>query len=107
MADLPSLAPAKPAPPKPDPLPLMSATCEGGDVDMARKLARFPNLVHAPAQHGEGIRTHLKGKCVKEIAASAAAAGLYKALDAEASKHGVDLHELCDALRFAREHKLV
>lgn len=93
--------------PEPELSHVFAAKVEGGDVEMARKLSRFPSLVHAPDQHGEGIRTHLKGVSVETIARSAVGAGLYKALDSEATKHGIDLHELCDALRFAREHKLV
>jgi hypothetical protein len=102
-----SIVPAPAPAPKPELSHVFAASCVGGDAEMAKRLSRFPSLVHAPDQHGEGIRTHMKGASVEAIAKSATAAGLYKALDNEAAKHGVDLHELCDALRFARAEKMV
>lgn len=78
--------------------------CVGGDQEMARKLARYPNLVHAPGQWGEGIRTHMKGVLVDDIAKGAKGAGLIAAIDRECEKRGVDIHELLDAIRFARDN---
>ena len=74
---------------------------------MAKNLSRFPNLCHAPAQHGEGIRTHMKGVHVDAIALTAKQTGLVKLLDEVAISLDVDLDELCDALRWARKEKAI
>ena len=81
--------------------------CVGGDVEMAGKLSRFPNLVHAPSLKDGKVHTHLCGKTVEEIAESAQACGLVAAIDAECAAHGTDIHELLDAIRFARDCGLV
>lgn len=73
----------------------------------AIRLDRFPNLTYAPAQHGEGVRTHLKGVLVDDIALSAKGSGLLAKIEIEAAKHGVDIEELLDAIRYAHVNKLV
>ena len=97
--------PAAPAPS--DPVHEFKAVCVGGDVEMAKNLSRFPNLCHAPAQHGEGIRTHMKGVHVDAIALTAKQTGLVKLLDEVAISLDVDLDELCDAIRWARKEKAI
>jgi hypothetical protein len=83
---------------------MLLGKCVGGDTEMQSKLSRFPNLVHAPAQHGDGVRTHMKGILVDDIANSAKAAGLVDLIDKECAKHKCDAHELLDAISFARKH---
>jgi hypothetical protein len=72
----------------------------GRDWHTGPNLSRYPNLTYSPSQRGEGVRTHVKGVPVDEIHASAVASGVADALVAECEKHGVDIHELCDAIRY-------
>jgi hypothetical protein len=79
------------------------ANVVGGDQAMLARLARYPNLVHAPQQWGEGIRTHLKGALVEQLAKELKAGPLLERLMEECEKRGLDMGELCDAIRFARD----
>ena len=77
----------------------------------AGDLSRYPNLVYAPAQWGDGVRTHLKGVSVEFIAESSkgedGSNSLVAQLDDFAKLHDISFDELLDALRYARSVKLV
>lgn len=79
--------------------------CTGGD-DL--NLGRYPNLTYAPAQWGDGVRTHLAGKSVEDIAEHMTR---YEtaicSLDEHCAELGVTFDELLDALRYARANKLI
>jgi Pentapeptide repeats (8 copies) len=77
------------------------ALSAGRDWHDAPNLSRYPNLTYSPVQHGSGVRTDMKGVPVDEIHASAVASGLIDKLTVACQEHGVDIHELCDAIRYS------
>lgn len=81
----------------------LKGTCVGGD---GPDLSRYPSLVFAPQQHGPGVRTHLRGASVEEIATYANINGTMNALDQMCAAHKITLEELLDALRYARDHQM-
>jgi hypothetical protein len=77
--------------------------CVGGDVD----LSRYPNLVYAPLQHGEGVRTASNGVPVVVIAGLADQGGLVELLDGLTAVHGATFGEVLDALDYARANGMI
>ncbi len=80
----------------------LAGKCEGGN---GPDLTKYPHLTHAPSQWGEGIRVASNGKTVDAIALDAAL--LVPELDAYVNAHGITWAELFDALRYARDQRIV
>ena len=78
----------------------MSGSCVGGN---GPDLSRYPNLVHAVQQWGEGIRCHSNGAPIEPIATLA----LAQPIAMVAASHSVSVDEACDAFRYAKANGLV
>lgn len=80
-----------------------TATAPPGSID----LAPYPGLTYAPAQHGPGIRFAHNGRRVEEVAACDAGRAASVELGKIAAALGVSFTDVCDALKYLRDHQRI
>lgn len=78
----------------------LQGSCVGG---VGPDLSKYPNLVVAPAQHGEGVRCASNGARVEDVAHSV----LYNPIVIASGDHNVSVHEALDALQYCRANGLI
>jgi hypothetical protein len=66
-------------------------------------LHAYPGLVHAPQQHGEGIRFAHDGRPVEDVASQGLAEDVSDSIDRIAASLGVPFGDVCDALKYLRD----
>ena len=80
------------------PIPIMTATSSGGDIN----LSGYPGLTYAPVQWGPGVRLAHNGTPIEDVVSHPDLIAAVATLKERAAAHGIaNWSDICDAVRFS------